>query len=143
MSKVKEVMDLCKYVMAGKATFTLHLAYSEKRYTYRVNQDMNNPRRFFVRVLFGADNEQDYRYIGLFYDDTLKLRVTKASSVSAAHPAVDLFDILLDEIACRDNSDQWRLEIYKSKHCARCGRLLTTPESIERGLGPECQYYAG
>jgi len=25
-----------------------------------------------------------------------------------------------------------------SKHCARCGHVLTTPESIAAGLGPEC-----
>jgi hypothetical protein len=32
-------------------------------------------------------------------------------------------------------------EGYKIQHegkCCRCGRTLTTPESIERGIGPEC-----
>ena len=31
--------------------------------------------------------------------------------------------------------------IYNSGKCAKCGRTLTDPESIERGLGSECFTY--
>lgn len=131
--------DELKYLLAGKAVFTLYRAYHNERRTYKVTQDAKNPRRFFVRVLFGPDNTQDYRYVGLFYDDTLKLRVTKASVVAAESPIVSMFDDLLDKVAGR--ADWPSLEIYKSKRCARCGRLLTTPDSIQLGLGPECRNY--
>lgn len=30
------------------------------------------------------------------------------------------------------------LQVYHNGRCAKCGRKLTTPESINRGLGPEC-----
>ena len=29
-------------------------------------------------------------------------------------------------------------ELLVSRHCLRCNRVLTTPESIESGVGPEC-----
>jgi len=30
------------------------------------------------------------------------------------------------------------VEFYHSGNCAKCGRKLTTPESIKNGLGPIC-----
>jgi hypothetical protein len=30
------------------------------------------------------------------------------------------------------------LEVWHEGRCGACGRRLTVPESIERGLGPEC-----
>lgn len=134
----KAVTTEVKYLTAGKAVFTLNKPCNGRRYTYKVTQDKNNPRRFFVNVLFGP--EKDYRYIGLFYDDTFKLRTTNASSVPHAHPAVDLIEEYLDRVSGRDM--HLNLEVYKSQRCARCGRLLTTPDSIQIGLGPECSNHA-
>src|ERR1019366_4832357 len=31
------------------------------------------------------------------------------------------------------------LEVWHEGKCGRCGRKLTVPESIERGIGPECE----
>ena len=31
-----------------------------------------------------------------------------------------------------------RADVYHSGTCSRCGRVLTTPESIRSGLGPVC-----
>lgn len=136
--------ELLQYVTAGRATFTLSVAYSHEtqRYTYKVQQDQSNPRRFFVKVLYGPDNLEDYRYIGLFYDDTLVLRTTRASIVKQVDERIKVFNTLLDEICDRANLDRCVLDIYKSKRCARCGRLLTTPDSIQLGLGPECRNHA-
>lgn len=30
-------------------------------------------------------------------------------------------------------------QIQQTRHCRRCNRQLTTPESIDRGIGPECE----
>jgi hypothetical protein len=30
------------------------------------------------------------------------------------------------------------LEVWHEGRCGRCGRALTVPESVERGIGPEC-----
>lgn len=127
------------YVLAGRAIFTITAA-NNTRYTYRVSQDKDNPRRFFVRVLFGPDNEQDYRYLGLFYDDSLKLRLTKASIVESKDNKALVFQALLDDIDRGYKVGEYSL--YPSCKCARCGRRLTTPESIKLGLGPECVNYA-
>lgn len=132
-------MELDKYVMGGNATFTLVHKPTSIRYTYKVTQDGSNPRRFFVRVLFGPDNESDYRYLGLFYDDTLRIRPTKASCVIESSTRFKLFQRLLDTIDAGDTDENCLF--YPSGKCARCGRKLTTPESIESGFGPECIKY--
>ena len=31
------------------------------------------------------------------------------------------------------------LRVYHEGKCCRCGRTLTTPESIKKGIGPECE----
>jgi hypothetical protein len=33
--------------------------------------------------------------------------------------------------------------VQLSKRCLRCNRTLTTPESLERGIGPECANIMG
>jgi hypothetical protein len=32
----------------------------------------------------------------------------------------------------------WEDQLAKAGRCKRCGRLLTEPVSVERGIGPEC-----
>lgn len=36
------------------------------------------------------------------------------------------------------NASEENTEFYESNECGRCGRQLTDPVSIERGIGPEC-----
>jgi hypothetical protein len=31
-----------------------------------------------------------------------------------------------------------QLIVHHENHCGRCGRTLTVPESVERGIGPDC-----
>ena len=35
------------------------------------------------------------------------------------------------------------VEVWHEGICGRCGRKLTVPESVERGLGPECAGLVG
>lgn len=138
------MVELNRYVLAGRATFTLMDDAVpnglQRRYTYKVSQDSNNPRRFFVSILYGPDNTADYRYLGLFYDDTLKIRTTKASLYQTITcPPITLFQRLLD--AMSSGQPLQGVTLYPSCKCARCGRRLTTPESIVAGLGPECMNY--
>lgn len=37
-------------------------------------------------------------------------------------------------------SKTYTVSEYKSTFCRMCGRLLTDPESVKRGIGPDCLY---
>lgn len=126
-----------EYITAGDAIFTLSSTKIDRRTTYRITQDQRQPQRYFCKYLFGPENTRDYRYIGMFYSDTLHLRTTKASDMTNEAPVFTMLSYFLDVIAERR---PWpdTMQFHKSGRCARCARLLTTPESIERGIGPEC-----
>lgn len=125
-----------EYIMAGKAVFTLYSTKIDKRYTYRVKKDKGNEHRFFVEVMFGPDNTADYRFLGWFYDDNMTLKSSQKSCVDEKDMRFRMFKAFLEFVVFDEYPDSCKM--YPSGHCARCGRLLTTPESIERGLGPEC-----
>lgn len=131
------MIDLNKYVLAGRAVFALS-DDEGYRCTYKVSQDSKYPRRFFIGVLYGPDNTSDYRYMGLFYDDSFKLRITKASLYPDNDKRCNLFKWLLIALE-NDEPLMSGIHLHPSCRCARCGRLLTTPDSIACGLGPECR----
>ena len=129
-----------EYITAGDAIFTLMSTLIDRRTTYRITQDKNQPKRYFCKYLYGPENTRDYRYIGMFYSDTLHLRTTRASDMTNRNLTFAMMSYFLDVVAGRR---EWpdTMQFYKSNRCARCARLLTTPESIEKGIGPECATY--
>ena len=113
------------HCIARNSIYAIHLRY---------NKTTKNEQRYFG--LFGPDNTSDYRYIGLFYADTLSLRT---SSAHIPHTAPQ-FVMLQYFLKIVNGEYPWpeTCKFYPSGKCGCCGRVLTTPESIERGFGPEC-----
>ena len=126
------MIDLA-YLNAGNATFTIE-NQENKRYTYKVKLS-KNLNRYFVYMLTGNNNETDYTYVGMLVFSNLVL--TKASKYTCDTLAVKVFNYALDLIkGNKELLSGYFLE--HNGHCGRCGRKLTTPESIKAGLGPIC-----
>lgn len=122
-----------QFAMAGNAIFTVRSVKTGVRYTYRVKQADPKPGQtetpYFVSLLAGPDNTADYQYIGMIRDG--RFATTRASKLPAnsapcvafgwfiAHPTIGV-------------------EVYHAGRCGRCARVLTVPESIASGYGPEC-----
>lgn len=135
--------NIIKYVIGGKAIFTLYSARLDKRYTYKIKVDKKKSDRFYASVLYGPDNCNDYRYLGFLHDPDFTLRAPKSTRdepISREDPRFRMLECFL-EIICTETELPKTCEFYPSTRCARCGRLLTTPESIECGFGPECIKY--
>lgn len=120
------------FIMAGKALFTLESSTTGVRYTYKVTK-LKRANVWFVHLLTGPDNENSYAYLAYFNDD-IKLKLSNKSKLNWESKPVQAFDYLLRHIDAVPD----KLKVYHSCKCGRCGRTLTTPESIERGIGPEC-----
>lgn len=131
------------YITGGKAIFTIVIKsdVSDKeqaqRYTYKVTQAYYDPKIFYVSVLYGSENTKDYRFLGFFNFDDFKLKSSKKAKVASEDRRFVVFDEFLYQVGCKGNLSE-KYEFYHSGRCARCGRLLTTPESIAIGFGPEC-----
>lgn len=122
------------FVKAGNATFTFANP-EKKRYTFKVKYS-EKIKKHFVYVLTGPSNESDYTYMGGLYDS--KLALTRASKYTHASLPVKVFNYAMDIIeGYKPLLKGYFLE--HDNHCGRCGRKLTTPESIKCGLGPTCK----
>jgi hypothetical protein len=136
-----DATDIRNFVLAGKAVITLESKKTGKHYTYRIRQatDHNgNPtNRWFVSLLTGPDNTRSYTYLGLIDGDEAVFRLTAKSKMTDDAPPVAGFRFMWrwvnEQKAIPD-----ALAVRHDGHCGRCHRPLTVPESIDRGLGPEC-----
>ena len=134
------------FILAGNATFTLKSMKTGDHYTYQVKApwdgskfELDNPRRF-VSLRTGGD---DWTYIGFFYED----RLNAGKKGSANHPAFKALAWFTGALPAAIGFGQEIpadvVEFWHEGHCARCGRQLTDPTSIERGFGPDCAAQLG
>lgn len=121
-----------EFITAGKAIVTLESGKTGKRYTYQINKSKDS-NIYFVSLFTGNNNEKDYSYLCYFRNiDDVKFS-NKSIMSSNAEPS-KAFTYFMRKL----NAIPENLHVYHSGKCGRCGRTLTTPESIKRGLGPEC-----
>lgn len=126
------------FVLAGHAIFTVSNPAGEY-YTYRVtapaDQNEIDPL-WFVSALTGPDNLHDYSYLGVLKADGTAFTTAKSKFPKDSKP------VLVVKWALKCVWEGGELPAgYKIDHigrCGRCGLPLTTPDSIQRGLGPVC-----
>jgi len=131
-----------QFVLAGKSIFTVH---NDKgvHYTYKVQKQDEKGTwgvRWFVSLLTGPNNLSDYQYIGILEHMSGTIRLTRASCFTPDSLPVKVVNWALAKVVWPDRLDKLPPG-YGIKHegrCGRCGRVLTTPESIDQGIGPEC-----
>lgn len=124
-----------EFITGGRAIFTVDNGKGE-HYTFRVRKHKES-MPFFVALLTGPNNLRDYTYIGVLNENTGEVRLTMRSRYREDTLAVKVV--------------RWALAIiwgghqlpegYSIRHegrCGCCGRTLTTPDSLTRGIGPEC-----
>lgn len=126
--------DAVRFAYAGKAHITVRSKVTGDRFTFRVRVSSDG-KMHFVSLLTGSDNESSYSYIGyirrgVFFHGGAKAKVAVNAKGVLAFKLVWMLlqqDILPNQA-----------EIFHEGRCGRCARLLTVPESIASGLGPEC-----
>ncbi len=132
------------FVLAGAAVFTVSRE-GGKHYTFKVERVDPQPGSKFVHpawfahVLTGPNNTADYRYVGMVNGATLRVKLTAKSKIG---PQAEALKVLTWALRCVTQQATYTppsyMRIDHAGKCGRCGRTLTTPESIKRGIGPEC-----
>lgn len=133
------------WVTAGKAIFTVYNGKGD-HYTYQVKRkDSDDPVRppvWFVSLLTGPDNYDDYTYLGCLNAGTGAIRLTRASRLPANSTPVAVVNWALRIVWAGGNFPSG-YGIKGEGRCGRCGHKLTHPDGVaddgyRRGFGPHC-----
>jgi len=137
--RFSSLADARAFALAGNATITLQSLSSGQHYTYKIqapgtdtSMRIGDDARF-VKLLVDGDQ---WIYLGMIKEGGFVL--TRASKLSEQAPAVKAikFFFLIQEL-------HPQLIVRHEGTCGRCGRKLTHPESIDRGIGPDCAAIMG
>jgi hypothetical protein len=140
-----------EFVLAGQSIFTLELeeGYRESwelppHYTFKVTKKDANGKfktTWFVSLLTGPDNTKNYTYMGILDPQNGTVRTTEKSKFDNNSLIVRLLNRTLANMwaGTLNKLEDAGFRVHHEGMCGRCGRLLTVPESIETGIGPECR----
>lgn len=134
-AQLYKMEDIRNYITGAQAMFTLVSKDTGNRYSYRAREAEG--RGWFIDILTGPDNNKDYSYAGFMFitkSGDLGFKFYEKINKDSQPANVIRWFIKRTNV----NKPMKYVEFWHSGKCSRCGRLLTTPESIERGLGPVC-----
>jgi Family of unknown function (DUF6011) len=141
-SKLETAEAALTFILAGNSTVTLVSKKTGTRFTYRVRVAKSDTDAqsdlYFVGLLRGPNNENDYSYLGRIAKGRVYIgrKVPKPGDVGRDAPSAIAFDYMWQHLE-RGNIPPL-LEIWHEGRCGRCNRKLTVPSSIAAGIGPEC-----
>jgi hypothetical protein len=139
--KFADAIAARQYVRAprgkGKAKITLVSTATGTRFTYRIGSSDDGSTQF-VSVLCGPDNTANYKYVGRIARDIFWAgrKVPRPGDISPDAQSSKAFAFAWRKLV--QGTIPAGLEVWHEGSCGRCGRSLTVPESVARGLGPEC-----
>lgn len=128
------------FMLAGNAHVTFQSRKTGTRFTYRVRQaapragDARQPPHF-VAVLTGPDNGRSYEYLGCIFDRKMYCHGRKSRIGKEASSAVAFSWVWARLSGGEMHPD---LGVWHEGRCGRCGRRLTTIQSLTTGMGPVC-----
>lgn len=123
--KMTDTAAIHAFIFSGKATFTIRSLTSGNHWTFNIKQKDNV---WFVRYLVNDESI----YLG-FIAANGQFYATYSMKNSTPRTVIDC---LFKYIAI--GRLHQKFEFFHVGKCGRCGRPLTDPASIERGLGPHC-----
>ena len=130
-----------RFMFAGKTIITFRSQKSGNHYTYKImpfpdNKDPQHPA-YRVLLLTGPNNENDYSWLGRIWDNHFFLTPkSREMGLSDNTPSILAIRWVLEHLAASKMPPM--TEIFHEGRCGRCGRTLSTPESVTIGLGPIC-----
>lgn len=134
MEAIPNPITSTQFFEGGNAIFTV--ANPEgNHYTFKIRHPEKKP--FFVSLLTGPDNCSDYTYLGMYIPQNKTVTLTAKSKFTENSTPVKVIRWAIKMIADNKPLPQG-YSIQHEGRCCRCGRILTTPESIKNGIGPEC-----
>jgi len=142
--------DALTFLTAGNATVTITSVKTGQHFTFKAKKPTRTTERggktrdfdatiVFVDGLHGdPSNWEDWHNVGFFFVDERGVSPLRRSK-KATGPKPGSFVALewtLRQLVAGNLPEQVTIE--HSGSCCRCGRTITHPDSLARGIGPEC-----
>ena len=136
--KLLQAHEVKDFMLAGNAILSFQSTETNAYLTYRIVKDEDKDL-WYVKTLTRPNNTKDYTYLGTLYVNGLNqviYRHGKNSPISANAKTSIVIDWAVRRLERPDVLQ--KILIRHEGYCCKCGKMLTTPESIERGRGPVC-----
>ena len=129
------------FIFAGRSVFTLENKETGNYITFKVKEvkDRNRkviPGQFAIQCKALGDKNYGYEFIGFI--NTLKSEFRPRYQGIKEHVGFKTFWWILKNFERLEDFES-KMAMYHEGACATCGMPLTTPESIEKGIGPICE----
>lgn len=136
-----ELINPLQFMLSGKAIFICHNIHTDNKYKYKVYK-ADHKQIYYVSVYLNGE----YNYIGI-----IKLNINNTtipnkpipiyiysnkSNIPKYSASIKGFDYIITHLVNNNISSSYKF--YHVGKCGRCGRPLTTKESIQQGYGAEC-----
>lgn len=127
---------ISRYIRGGKGAVTL-VSPTGKYHSYQFRYPASKQRgefpngTMFVYVMVGR---RIWQYVGMLKHDR-KFYHTKASQFGVKS---EEFKGAIFIVSMMNEEKHTSMKLYHQGICSVCGRKLTTPKSIECGMGPRC-----
>ena len=125
--------NIWRYLHGGHAVVTL-LSPSNIYKTYSFEKPRHDEFPNLTLFVYCRLDNGSWAYVGMLEND--KFRLTRASKFRYSDNIVKGVNYIVKLM----NSQIFNspIKFYHSSKCSVCGRQLTTPESITKGIGPKC-----
>lgn len=142
---MEHLIDNATLLLAGNCIFTAKSDLTGTYFTYKITQDKSTKHHWFVRALMGdnINNSRDWYYLGIIYAEFAEgvgyipeytFMTTKNSCCNESDLRVKAIKYIVASLPELPR----QVTLYHQCRCARCGRRLTSPESIKLGIGKDC-----
>jgi hypothetical protein len=128
--KKMNIEDSKKFLLSGLSTFTFLNTKTGNNFRYKISIS-DDGKLFFVSTLI----DERYLYLGTI-NKNLKYSHGTKSKISKDEQTSKVFSWVIERIFNNTLPDY--IEVWHEGKCGKCGRKLTTPKSIDNGIGPEC-----
>jgi hypothetical protein len=133
-------LEIAEFMSAGNAEFVIEDTNCSLYREYKVTKHKyfeEGTRRWNVLLLCrDSSGDAGYAYLG-FIEKGMFHHHTLYSVYDEESDEFTFFDSCFLRVG-RGRDLPENIEFYHLGRCGRCGRKLTDPESINRGLGPKC-----
>lgn len=132
-SGVVENKYIRDFLLAGKCTCSIENTKTRNKYLFEVNANKKNDKMFFIQSITGMGKIYG-GYILIKEDGSLSYNQGPKGQITDDDMRIQALMYVLKNY---DRLPPY-VVVQHLGRCARCRRKLTDPDSIRRGLGPEC-----
>lgn len=134
--------DILPFLLGGRCACVIMNENTGNRFEYYINKPKNeNPKfnkdgfkTYFISIRIGKSLEYAGHMSVNIEEGKMKYFQGRKGAVSGDNQAVKALMYVMTHTNCMPEC----VKVMHLGKCGRCGRKLTDPESIQRGLGPTC-----